>query len=215
MAWPETAARLACPARLTGVPVRRGFAGMAPIAPAERRRLLVLGGSQGARELNRILPPALAGLAAEGMRLAVLHQTGAAHLEATRQAWEPLAREGLEVEVLSFVDDVAAALGEADLVVSRAGAITLAEICAAGRPALLVPSASPAATRRTTRRASRPPAAPGCCGRNRATRRAARRSWRRCWPIRRRSWRWAGRSASWRGRRAASAVAELVEEVAT
>ena len=139
VAWPETAAKLACPGRKTGVPIRRGFAGMAAIAPTERRRILILGGSQGALELNRIVPPALAELAGRGMRLAVRHQTGAAHLDAARQVWASRERDGLEVEVVSFVDDVAAALGEADLVVSRAGAVTLAEITASGRPALLIP----------------------------------------------------------------------------
>lgn len=139
VAWQETAARLACPARVTGVPIRRGFAGMAEIAPAARRRVLILGGSQGALQLNRVVPAALARLAAGGLPLAVRHQTGADHLESTRAAWAELDRSGLELEVVSFVDDVAAALAEADLVISRAGAITLAEISAAGRPALLIP----------------------------------------------------------------------------
>ncbi len=139
VAWPETGAGLACAARVTGVPIRRGFAGMAEIAPAERRRVLVLGGSQGALELNRIVPPALGALAAGGMRLSVRHQTGSAHLESTRETWAELDRAELEVEVVPFVDDVAGALAAADLVISRAGAVTLAEISAAGRPALLIP----------------------------------------------------------------------------
>jgi len=139
VAWQETAARLACPARVTGVPIRGGFDGMAEIAPAARRRVLILGGSQGALELNRMVPTAIAGLAAGGMELAVRHQTGTAHLESARGVWAALGRDGLELEVVPFVDDVAAALSEADLVISRAGAITLAEISASGRPALLIP----------------------------------------------------------------------------
>ena len=139
VAWPETATRLACRTRVTGVPIRRGFVDMAEVAPADRRRVLVLGGSQGALELNRILPPALARVAAGGVELSVRHQTGTAHAEAARRLWAELERPGLEVEVVPFVDDVAAALGEADMVVSRAGAITLAEISATGRPALLIP----------------------------------------------------------------------------
>ena len=139
VAWQETAARLACPGRVTGVPIRRGFAELAPVAPGERRRVLILGGSQGALELNRVVPPALARLAAAGLALEVRHQTGAAHLDSTRAAWADLGGSGLELEVVPFVADVAAALGEADLVISRAGAITLAEISAAGRPALLIP----------------------------------------------------------------------------
>ena len=139
VAWPETADGLACPARPTGVPVRRAFGELPVAEPAPRRRLLILGGSQGARQINQIVPPALARLAAAGIELAVRHQTGAAHLEAARRAWDGLAAGGLELEVVPFLDDVAAALGEADLVVSRAGAVTLAEISAAGRPALLIP----------------------------------------------------------------------------
>lgn len=139
VAWQETAARLVCPARVTGVPIRRGFAGMKEIAPAARRRVLVLGGSQGALELNRIVPPAIAELAAGGMELTVRHQTGAAHLESAGEAWAAWSHDGLEVEVVPFVEDVAAALAAVDLVISRAGAITLAEISASGRPALLIP----------------------------------------------------------------------------
>jgi UDP-N-acetylglucosamine--N-acetylmuramyl-(pentapeptide) pyrophosphoryl-undecaprenol N-acetylglucosamine transferase len=139
VAWQETAGRLACPTRLTGVPIRRGFSGIADMAPAARRRVLVLGGSQGARQLNRLVPAALARLAAGGMALAVRHQTGAVHLQPARQAWAALGCENLQLDVLPFVDDVAAALAEADLVISRAGAVTLAEICASGRPALLLP----------------------------------------------------------------------------
>ncbi len=139
VAWPESAAGLRCPARVTGVPIRRGVAGLAAVAPAEPRRVLILGGSQGAAEINRIVPPALARLAAGGLALAVRHQTGAAHLESARQGWAGLGRDGLALELVAFVDDVAAALGEADLVISRAGAITLAELAAAGRPSLLIP----------------------------------------------------------------------------
>jgi UDP-N-acetylglucosamine--N-acetylmuramyl-(pentapeptide) pyrophosphoryl-undecaprenol N-acetylglucosamine transferase len=80
--------------------------------------------------------------------LRVLHQTGADHLDATAEAYRRdfesegarLFRRGrLEVELVAFVDDVPAAFADAELVLSRAGAITLAELCAAARPALLVP----------------------------------------------------------------------------
>ena len=72
VAWQETAARLVCPSRVTGVPIRRGFAGMAEIAPGERRRVLVLGGSQGALELNRIVPPAHHGKLTAGLAVCAL-----------------------------------------------------------------------------------------------------------------------------------------------
>jgi UDP-N-acetylglucosamine--N-acetylmuramyl-(pentapeptide) pyrophosphoryl-undecaprenol N-acetylglucosamine transferase len=139
VAWPESAAGLHCPTRVTGVPIRRDVAGLAEVAPAEPRRVLILGGSQGAAELNRIVPPALARLAASGLTLAVRHQTGTAHLESAREGWAGLGGDGLELELVPFVDDVAAAFGKADLVISRAGAITLAELAAARRPALLIP----------------------------------------------------------------------------
>ena len=139
VAWRESAGRMRCATRVTGVPIRRGFAGMAEVSPGERRRVLILGGSQGALELNRTVPPALARLAGEGLALAVRHQTGGAHLESTRQAWAALELGDLQLETVPFLDDMAAAMADADLVVSRAGAITLAEISAAGRPALLLP----------------------------------------------------------------------------
>jgi UDP-N-acetylglucosamine--N-acetylmuramyl-(pentapeptide) pyrophosphoryl-undecaprenol N-acetylglucosamine transferase len=75
----------------------------------------------------------------------VVHQTGAAHLEATREAYRAAAEEGglpeEAVELVPFIADVAAAMGAADLIVSRAGALTVAEIAAAGRPAVLLPLA--------------------------------------------------------------------------
>lgn len=144
----ETGARLRCRAVHTGVPVRREFAAV-PEIPAEDgpRRLLVLGGSQGAARLNAALPAALAALPTQGA-LEVLHQAGADNLEATARAYrerfdEPVPgrfrRGAVAVELAPFVDDVASALARCHLVVSRAGAITLAELCAAGRGALLVP----------------------------------------------------------------------------
>lgn len=137
VAWESTAAELSCPAQVTGVPVRREFSQLAAWMPREGAlRLLVLGGSQGSAELNRALPAALAALAPADA-VTVVHQAGAGKAEATRQAYE-----GCEVarfEVVEFIRDVAMAMGQADLVVSRAGAITTAELCAAGRAALLVP----------------------------------------------------------------------------
>ncbi len=137
--WQQSAAGLACAARVTGVPVRAAFWQLPEVVPAARRRLLVLGGSQGAAQINELVPPAVARLAAGGMRLRVVHQVGAAHLASARQAWRAAGGEGVEFELVEFLDDVPRAMAGADAVVSRAGAVTLAEICAAGRPALLVP----------------------------------------------------------------------------
>ncbi len=139
-AWPETAADLACPARVTGVPVRGAFFDVPDaVAPSGRVSLLVLGGSQGAREVNRLVPRALRRLPSTALPLTVVHQCGADHLEETRAAWSEIAADGLTAEVAPFIAEMTAAMAAADLVVSRAGAITLAEICAAGRAAVLLP----------------------------------------------------------------------------
>jgi UDP-N-acetylglucosamine--N-acetylmuramyl-(pentapeptide) pyrophosphoryl-undecaprenol N-acetylglucosamine transferase len=127
-------------AETVGNPVREDIAAIA--APADRfanrqgrLRLLVLGGSQGALALNRTVPAALAQLDAE-MRPAVRHQCGERTLDTARRAYSD---NGVDVELLPFIDDMAAAYAWADLVVCRAGALTVAELCAAGLPALFVP----------------------------------------------------------------------------
>ena len=125
---------------VTGNPVRGEIEELA--APAERYagrtgplRLLVVGGSLGARALNEIVPKALALLPADA-RPIVTHQCGQASLPMAQQAYADV---GVEAEILPFIDDMAARLAEADLVVCRSGAITVSELCAAGVPALLVP----------------------------------------------------------------------------
>jgi UDP-N-acetylglucosamine--N-acetylmuramyl-(pentapeptide) pyrophosphoryl-undecaprenol N-acetylglucosamine transferase len=102
---------------------------------AERRRLFVIGGSQGARVLNRTLPAALATLPAE-QRPMVWHQAGRLEVEQTRIAY---ASAGVEARVDAFVDDISSALRWADLVVARAGASTLAELAIVGVGSILVP----------------------------------------------------------------------------
>ncbi|WP_045770624.1 undecaprenyldiphospho-muramoylpentapeptide beta-N-acetylglucosaminyltransferase [Xanthomonas albilineans] len=99
-------------------------------------RLLVLGGSQGARVLNQALPQALAAL---GMRVDVRHQCGEALREESAQAY---AAAGVDASVEAFIGDMAAAYAWADLVVCRAGASTLAEVCAVGVGSVLVPFAA-------------------------------------------------------------------------
>jgi UDP-N-acetylglucosamine--N-acetylmuramyl-(pentapeptide) pyrophosphoryl-undecaprenol N-acetylglucosamine transferase len=133
--YPETAHDLKCPAWVTGVPVReRFFEVPAELPPLDPPRILVLGGSQGAKQINEAMPEAAKRL--PGVR--ILHQAGAKNVEEARAAY---ARAGIgdQVEVVPFLDDVAGAMAESHLLVSRAGAITLAEICAAGRPSLLLP----------------------------------------------------------------------------
>jgi UDP-N-acetylglucosamine--N-acetylmuramyl-(pentapeptide) pyrophosphoryl-undecaprenol N-acetylglucosamine transferase len=126
--------------REIGNPVRREF--FALPAPELRwsgrggaLRLLVVGGSQGAARLNAVVPQALARLAGT-LPVAVRHQAGERWIGAAREAY---AQARIEAEVLPFIDDIAAAYGWADLVVCRAGALTVSELAAAGVPAILVP----------------------------------------------------------------------------
>lgn len=123
-----------------GNPVR---ADVARIEPPEQRypgrsgplRLLVVGGSLGAQVLNRTVPEALALLPA-GERPQVLHQSGRRHLAELQQAYR---QAGVDAEAVEFVDDMAAEYARADLVVCRAGAMTVAEVAAAGVASLMVP----------------------------------------------------------------------------
>lgn len=130
-------------ARLIGNPVRADIAAL-PL-PADRFatragavRVLVVGGSLGAMRLNQMMPQALAQLRASGQgpSFLVRHQTGEKHLEATRAAY---AHAGAEGDITPFIGDMSEALGWADLVVCRAGALTIAELAAAGVGSLLVP----------------------------------------------------------------------------
>jgi UDP-N-acetylglucosamine--N-acetylmuramyl-(pentapeptide) pyrophosphoryl-undecaprenol N-acetylglucosamine transferase len=99
-----------------------------------RLKLLVVGGSLGAQVLNQTVPAAIATLP-PAARPQVVHQTGAAQADQVRAAY---AAAGLEADVRPFIDDMAAELAACDLIVCRAGAVTVSELCAAGVPALLV-----------------------------------------------------------------------------
>jgi UDP-N-acetylglucosamine--N-acetylmuramyl-(pentapeptide) pyrophosphoryl-undecaprenol N-acetylglucosamine transferase len=134
----------AFPAKLhaewTGNPVRADIAALpAPAARFADRtgapRLLVLGGSLGARTLNLGLPNALSRIPAE-RRPEVRHQCGAKHVEDTRAAY---ARVDVEASVEPFIADMASAYAWADFVICRAGALTLAELAAAGLGSILLP----------------------------------------------------------------------------
>ena len=125
---------------VTGNPVRAEIEAL-PV-PTQRfagrtgpLRLLVVGGSQGAQVLNQTLPAALALLPA-ATRPQVVHQTGSVQAEAVRAAY---ADAETPAEVLPFIDDMPRRLAECDVMVCRAGAITVSELCAAGVPAILVP----------------------------------------------------------------------------
>jgi UDP-N-acetylglucosamine--N-acetylmuramyl-(pentapeptide) pyrophosphoryl-undecaprenol N-acetylglucosamine transferase len=134
------ASPLSAKAEWVGNPVRPEIAALA--APAQRMagregplRLLVIGGSLGAAALNEMIPRALALLPAE-QRPLVRHQSGAKHLDALTANY---AQAGVAAEPLAFIDDMAAAYAWADVAICRAGALTVAEIAAAGLAALFVP----------------------------------------------------------------------------
>jgi UDP-N-acetylglucosamine--N-acetylmuramyl-(pentapeptide) pyrophosphoryl-undecaprenol N-acetylglucosamine transferase len=105
----------------------------------EPPRILILGGSQGAHVINMAMVAAAPELARQFGGLEIVHQTGERDLAAVRDAYE---RAGVAARAESFLDPVAREVTAADLVVSRAGATTLAELAAAGRPAVLVPFAA-------------------------------------------------------------------------
>jgi UDP-N-acetylglucosamine--N-acetylmuramyl-(pentapeptide) pyrophosphoryl-undecaprenol N-acetylglucosamine transferase len=132
---PETAQTV-----LTGNPVRAAIAAIANRAytpPGETIRLLVLGGSLGARVFSDIVPTALAALPDHlRARLSVTQQCRAEDLDRVRAAY---AESGIAAELATFFPDVADRLALASLVIARAGASTVAELAAAGRPAILVP----------------------------------------------------------------------------
>jgi UDP-N-acetylglucosamine--N-acetylmuramyl-(pentapeptide) pyrophosphoryl-undecaprenol N-acetylglucosamine transferase len=129
------------PAEWTGNPVRREFFAVGPVTPAERPRLLVLGGSQGSLFLNRCVPRAVAALRELGIDVDVVHQSGSGWTEVVRTAY---ADYELEVMVEPFLETPWDALAGSDLVIARAGALTVSELAASGRGALLVPFAAAA-----------------------------------------------------------------------
>jgi UDP-N-acetylglucosamine--N-acetylmuramyl-(pentapeptide) pyrophosphoryl-undecaprenol N-acetylglucosamine transferase len=119
----------------SGVPIRSGFAPQPYQRGSGALRVLVLGGSQGAKALNQTVPEAL-GRASAGVR--VVHQCGSEHESAVRERYLALGAKD-RVRVVPFIDDMPAALAEAELVIGRAGASAVSEICAIGRPSVLVP----------------------------------------------------------------------------
>lgn len=146
VAFPETAAFFGKKARVTGNPVRPEFFALADQARrSERaRHILIFGGSQGSRALNErmveALPRLFATLRDRGSELEVtaVHQTGERDIAWVRAAYE---RAGVEekVTVVPFLEDMPREMARADLVICRAGATTVAELTAAGKPAILIP----------------------------------------------------------------------------
>jgi len=138
--FPADFGKAAAKAEVTGNPVRKEI--MALPLPATRYaghdgplRILVVGGSLGAKVLNECVPAALAKLPVD-QRPLVTHQSGKQHIEALRAAY---AQAGVEAEVVDFIDDMPRRYTDADLVICRAGAITVSELTAAGVASVLVP----------------------------------------------------------------------------
>jgi UDP-N-acetylglucosamine--N-acetylmuramyl-(pentapeptide) pyrophosphoryl-undecaprenol N-acetylglucosamine transferase len=130
-------------AEVTGIPVRPDFFQLPP-ATHEAPHLLVFGGSQGARLFNNTLPAIAPALLAAVPGLTILHQAGLRHLEATETAYIASGADPVQWQVSGFLDDMPARFAQANLVMSRSGASTVAELAAAGKPALLVPFAAAA-----------------------------------------------------------------------
>jgi UDP-N-acetylglucosamine--N-acetylmuramyl-(pentapeptide) pyrophosphoryl-undecaprenol N-acetylglucosamine transferase len=121
---------------VSGNPIRNDILAVPPPRfEGTKRTVLVFGGSQGARRLNRAVVEALPHLAAWKGRLAFLHQTGTQDEMETREAYR---KAGFEAEVFAYADDMAGMYRRSDLVIARAGSSVL-EIAATGRPSLLVP----------------------------------------------------------------------------
>ncbi len=124
--------------RVVGTPIRKAF--LEDIQQSRQRsgppHLLIFGGSQGAKAINAAVLEGLAELMTQLPHLTVTHQTGESDHARVAEAYR---RAGIESQVVPFLYDMPAALREADLVVARAGAMTVAELTACGKPAILIP----------------------------------------------------------------------------
>ena len=130
-------------AEVTGIPVRPEFFALQPPTDAVPR-LLVFGGSQGARLFNRTLPRIASALLDAVPGLTILHQSGVRHVESTQADYATSGAAPERWQVRPFLDDMPIHFGKASLVMARSGASTVAELAAAGKPALLVPFAAAA-----------------------------------------------------------------------
>ena len=126
--------------RVVGTPIRQEFLQQASRAHetqcADRPHLLIFGGSQGAKAINSVVVEGLPSLIQRLPNLTITHQTGEGDLERVSQAYQRL---GVKAKVVPFLYDMPVVLQTADLVVARAGAMTIAELTACGKPAILIP----------------------------------------------------------------------------
>jgi UDP-N-acetylglucosamine--N-acetylmuramyl-(pentapeptide) pyrophosphoryl-undecaprenol N-acetylglucosamine transferase len=128
---------------VTGIPVRPEFFHLHPLG-SPSPHLLVFGGSQGAQIFNRNLPKVIAALLGRVPGLTVMHQSGVRNGEATQAAYEASGADPARWKVAAFINDMPEQFAQANLVMARSGASTVAELAAAGKPALLVPFAAAA-----------------------------------------------------------------------
>jgi UDP-N-acetylglucosamine--N-acetylmuramyl-(pentapeptide) pyrophosphoryl-undecaprenol N-acetylglucosamine transferase len=128
---------------VTGIPVRPEFFTLGPPPPGPPR-LLVFGGSQGARLFNQTLPKVVRALLDAVPALTILHQSGVRHAESTQAAYAASGADPSRWHVEPFLNDMPARFAQAHLVMARSGASTVAELAAGGKPALLIPFAAAA-----------------------------------------------------------------------
>jgi len=136
----EAGRLLRCEAVVSGIPVRESFHEIGALHAGDPQ-LLILGGSQGALQINELMPRVVRRLRGQAsVRLRILHQTGRAHIESVKRAYSQLGLEqGPQLRITAFIENMASAMATAHLVISRAGALTTAELAAAGRPSILIP----------------------------------------------------------------------------
>src|SRR5207244_1674336 len=125
---------------VTGNPIRKEFFEIGERRTADGQRLLIFGGSQGSRILNQTMTGALLFLARLKGRLKIVHQTGPKEVDEVRAAYRSSAFD--DARVVPYLDPIVDEIAAAELVVSRAGAMTIGELAAAGRAAILVPFAA-------------------------------------------------------------------------
>jgi UDP-N-acetylglucosamine--N-acetylmuramyl-(pentapeptide) pyrophosphoryl-undecaprenol N-acetylglucosamine transferase len=136
LAWEDTKRFFKRKGFVSGNPVRDDITRVSMPEVDEKLRVLVFGGSQGSHVLNRSMLAALPHLERSAERLEFIHQTGEKELEIVREGYK---RTGIAARVEPYLNEMSEAYADSDLVVSRAGATTCAELAAAGRPSVLVP----------------------------------------------------------------------------
>ena len=132
----ETAARFGSKAVVTGCPIRKEFFVIPRKEHREPFHILITGGSRGAAPINRAVVESLDRLAARKSQLFIVHQTGERDYNAVRAAYE---HRQFQAEVVPFIENMAERFAQADLIVCRSGAITVAEVSASGRAAIFIP----------------------------------------------------------------------------